>query len=575
VLEEGPTGKRCPALAVERRFCCTTEPVKWGCDTGVLAPVPNRSRASQGQKQVIGLLSVDIRMAVLINKSRLGVAWYIILLVLLLAAGISAQVSPTASDLPSDQKVLAFVTESIDWYRHRAAEEQVATDPAELFFIESDRPVALHIIQLSLEFARADASLAAMFQASNEGTSAGTATNSSAELSHFVDLENKVDLATQQVQQQVDAIKKKLIPAQGTERQTLKTALDVTQRRLEVLQAELASLQELVDFVQVTAVRQSDLTSSIEGLARTISEATTPPMKSRMQGPEAGSSPKPRDTGILGLSSDVTRIERKLRILDDEIHRTEQLRQSSSDVRKPLVDYANKSLTITAASDPQAGDLNVLRQQKTQLDGVIAAAKALAPAIVALDKQNVLLTAYISRLRSWRTAVLSDKEKTWRDLILRLVGVATAIGALLLVGAVARRLSDRHVHQTGRRHVFRVIERVAPLVVIVVITAGSFTSDLTSLATFFGLLTAGVAIALQNVIVSGLGYFMLVGKRGIKIGDRVQISGITGDVSDIGWLQFQIQEFGKETQRPTGNVVTFPNSLVLSSGGVGRSERGR
>ena len=96
------------------------------------------------------------------------------------------------------------------------------------------------------------------------------------------------------------------------------------------------------------------------------------------------------------------------------------------------------------------------------------------------------------------------------------------------------------------------------------VVAFSFASDLTSLATFFGLLTAGVAVALQSVIVSALGYFMLVGRHGIKLGDRVQISGVTGDVTDIGWLQVQVREIDKKTQRPTGNVVTFSNSFVLS-----------
>jgi small-conductance mechanosensitive channel len=108
---------------------------------------------------------------------------------------------------------------------------------------------------------------------------------------------------------------------------------------------------------------------------------------------------------------------------------------------------------------------------------------------------------------------------------------------------------------------------------IVLVVALSFTSDLASLATFFGLLTAGLAIALQNVIVSALGYFMLVGKRGIKLGDRVQISGTTGEVTDIGWLQFQIREIDKATGQPTGNIVTFPNSFVLSTGGLGKFNR--
>ena len=495
-----------------------------------------------------------------------------VLLVLVLTIDISAKVSSPAPDLPSDQQVLAFLTESIDWYRHRAAEEQLATEPADLVFLEDNRPVATQIVQLSFDFAKADASLAATFQAGNQTASAAGVSGSSAELAHFAELENKVDLASQQAHQEVETIKKKLATERGAERRILQAALDVTQRRLDLLEAELASLQELVDFVQVTAGRQSDLTSSIGDLARSLPEVTDPAaVGSRTQNPEAASSAKPRDFGILGLCSEVSRLGRKLRILDDEIRRTDKLRQSSDDVRSPLLAYANKRLPIGADNNLQASDFGVLQQEKAELDALIVVAKTLAPAMVALDKQNVLLTGYISRLKTWRATVENENAKTWRNLILRLAGVAAVIGALLLIGAAARNLTDRHVRDSERRHVIGVIERVAPWVLIVLVVAVSFTSDLTSLATFFGLLTAGVAIALQNVIVSALGYFMLVGKRGIKLGDRVQISGITGDVADIGWLQFQIREFDKETQRPSGNVVTFPNSFVLTSGGLGRS----
>ena len=132
------------------------------------------------------------RCNALLNKLKLGGVFYV-LLGLVLAAGISAQISPPASDLPSDQQVLAFLAESIDWYRHRAAEEQLATEPADLVFLEDNRLVAAQIVQLSFDFARADASLTAMIQAGNQTASAAMASGSSAELAHFAELENKVD----------------------------------------------------------------------------------------------------------------------------------------------------------------------------------------------------------------------------------------------------------------------------------------------------------------------------------------------------------------------------------------------
>ncbi len=131
------------------------------------------------------------------------------------------------------------------------------------------------------------------------------------------------------------------------------------------------------------------------------------------------------------------------------------------------------------------------------------------------------------------------------------------------------------MHDTERRHIILVIQRVVVWFTIVVVAAFAFASDLTSSATFFGLLAAGVAVALQSVIIAALGYFLLVGRRGIRIGDRVEISGVTGDVTDIGWLQFQLREIDSGTQQPTGRVVTFSNSFVFLSPATGLSKFNR
>jgi small-conductance mechanosensitive channel len=229
----------------------------------------------------------------------------------------------------------------------------------------------------------------------------------------------------------------------------------------------------------------------------------------------------------------------------------------------------------SAGNDLQANDLRELQQQKARLDELAALVKVLSPAIVALDKQSVLLAAYTSHLKAWRAAVITEDKKTWKALISRLVGAAVLIGALVMIGAVVRRATRRHVHDADRRHIILVIQRVVLWFTIVVVAAFAFASDLTSSATFFGLLAAGVAVALQSVIIAALGYFLLVGRRGIRIGDRVEISGVIGDVTDIGWLQFQLREVDSGTQQPTGRVVTFSNSFVFLSPATGLSRVNR
>ena len=104
---------------------------------------------------------------------------------------------------------------------------------------------------------------------------------------------------------------------------------------------------------------------------------------------------------------------------------------------------------------------------------------------------------------------------------------------------------------------------------IAVVALFSVASDLSSLATYFGLLTARMTVALQNVILASLGYLVLMGKRGIRIGDRIQVSGITGDVINMGMLQFQLREFDAQRGRFTGHLATFSNSLVFLSPATG------
>jgi small-conductance mechanosensitive channel len=124
-------------------------------------------------------------------------------------------------------------------------------------------------------------------------------------------------------------------------------------------------------------------------------------------------------------------------------------------------------------------------------------------------------------------------------------------------------------HDANRRRIFLIVQRILIWLAIALVIASAFAPELSSLATFLGLLTAGVAVALQNVILAVVGYFLLVGKLGIRVGDRVRISGVTGDVIEVGLLQFQLREVDQNNEQLTGNVATFSNSFVFVSPATG------
>ena len=99
---------------------------------------------------------------------------------------------------------------------------------------------------------------------------------------------------------------------------------------------------------------------------------------------------------------------------------------------------------------------------------------------------------------------------------------------------------------------------------------------MSSLATYAGLLTAGLAVALQNVIVSIVAYFFLIGRYGLRVGDRVTISGVTGDVLEIGLVRLYLMEMtgGAADLQPTGRVVGFSNSVLFQPSALFRQMPG-
>jgi small-conductance mechanosensitive channel len=85
------------------------------------------------------------------------------------------------------------------------------------------------------------------------------------------------------------------------------------------------------------------------------------------------------------------------------------------------------------------------------------------------------------------------------------------------------------------------------------------------LGTFLGLAGAGLTVALKDFIVGFIGWFVLMGKNGIRMGDWVEINGVSGEVVEIGPFHTVLLETGNWTDsgHPTGRRVTFTNSFAI------------
>jgi small-conductance mechanosensitive channel len=87
----------------------------------------------------------------------------------------------------------------------------------------------------------------------------------------------------------------------------------------------------------------------------------------------------------------------------------------------------------------------------------------------------------------------------------------------------------------------------------------------TQLGTFLGLAGAGLTVALKDFIIGFFGWFVLMGKNGIRLGDWVEINGVTGEVVELGMFHTVLLETGNWTDsgHPTGRRVTFTNSFAV------------
>ncbi len=186
-----------------------------------------------------------------------------------------------------------------------------------------------------------------------------------------------------------------------------------------------------------------------------------------------------------------------------------------------------------------------------------------------MSKINVLLGIYQATLKNWRESVRDEEHDELRQLLLRLGLLAVLIGLLFGIGEIWRRTTFRYVHDVRRRYQFLLLRRVVIWTGAVLIIVLTFASQLGSVVTFAGLITAGVAVALQNVIVSIVGYFFLIGKYGLRVGDRVQIEGVTGEVVEIGLVRIHLMELGGPGEsQPSGRIVAFSNSVVFQAAGI-------
>jgi small-conductance mechanosensitive channel len=470
------------------------------------------------------------------------------------------------SSLPTAGDVINFLNQNIDWYHQIWQEDQVSADPADVLFVDQDRQNALETLRLAFDFARAAAPLL--------GPEAATE-NQSGAVGRYQSLLSAAQAAEDEVKQtqaELDSDRKSLATARGANRKKLQSTVDELQSELALDQERSQTLHQLVQFITGGAGSGGNLAAKIDELERSVPElqaSTQNQAKTASSSAAQASSPSQHSvaSGAVSLLEDVFSRSHVEGILNRRIRSTNELARASQKLRAPLI----AEVTAIAQQGEQAAkaadtsDAAQLEQLKKQIDSLNRKFKQASAVLLPLNKQQVLFDFYNSNLIRWRDVSKTQYAAALRKLLLRLAIFGIVIAVFFILAEMWRRAVFRYVHDYRRRYQFLLLRRIVLWCAIAITVAFALANEIGSIATFAGLITAGIAVALQNVIMAIAGYFFLIGKYGVRVGDRVQISGVTGDVIDIGLVRLHLMELGGTgiERQPTGRVVVFSNAVVF------------
>ena len=521
-------------------------------------------------------------------RNRLGAVLFLVLgsLPALAAAATPAaagapQATATAAPLSvsplTAAQLIEILDETVDWYRTLGLQQQSATQPSDLLLFYANRQTADNVVRLAFQIARANAELL-----SSEASAASPSGTSGQSPQALEQLEQTTAKKGDAIEKEMDSVRRSLAAAPERAKSDLNGQLLELQGELAMVKAQKNLLDTMSQFVYENDAKRANvsaLKARIDAIAATIPAASataagTPPPATPTTTPPAAAPTTPRGLGIWDLLGEAYRLSQKLATIDAVDARTRALQETFRRIRagpnEQLQRLSTRSDELASEADHTTGPaLKGLRDQFDTLAWLFTQTSAIA---IPLDKVAVLLTQYRQNLDNWRTSVQREYGNVLRELRRRAAVLLGALAAVLVGSELWRRAALRYVQDARRRNQLLLWRRIATWLLIVLILGLTFISHLGAFATFAGLLTAGVAVAMQSVLVSVVGYFILIGKYGLRVGDRVQVGGVSGEVIDLGLIRMHLLELtSQEPLGPTGRVVAFANSIVFqASGGLFR-----
>jgi small-conductance mechanosensitive channel len=380
---------------------------------------------------------------------------------------------------------------------------------------------------------------------------------------------DQADASVRADQARIDQLQKQLTGAKDERaRDSLQQQIDLTKAQLELDQDELEDVKG--DLIRTGADRLSRIQRQFNR-----HEATQKEYETSNPQTAGGNNSNPQTSSSSGLSqvSAWNTLRWKSRQLQQALDEAKQagnkLRQSHDTLQAQVaMETSNKEAIaqqakngIAASSGNDGSSTSSTAKAITSLHQISVDQKDLSDLDKRIQDQDDLATAY----GNWVDVVKVRQSAVLHEILQSAMLILLVVFAVYLGNRLVDHFFVSLAVERTRLHTLRGVIRFAVqalgLSVILLIVFGVPNQ----MSTILGLAGAGLTVACKDFIMGFIGWFLLMGRNGLRVGDWVEIDGVVGEVVEIGLLRTVLLETGNWTDsgHPTGRKVAFVNSYAI------------
>ena len=380
---------------------------------------------------------------------------------------------------------------------------------------------------------------------------------------------DQAQAAVAEDQERIDRLQKQIATEKdGRARDALQQRIDLTKAKLELDQDELETVK--ADLIRSGADRLSRIQRQFNRHEATQKEYET-------NNPPDGDSTRTRTAERFGirdrrgvclekLARQATRLQHAMdeaRQVAAKLRESHDGLQSQVDMevsnKEAITEQARSGIAATAGSDSNSSTSTA--RAITSLHQISVDQKDLSDLDKRIQDQDDLATAY----GNWLDVVKTRQSAVLHDMLQFAMLILLVVFAVYLCNRLVDHFFVGLAVERTRLHTLRGVIRFAVQALGLTVILLMLFGVPNQLSTILGLAGAGLTVACKDFIMGFIGWFLLMGRNGLRVGDWVEIDGVVGEVAEIGLLRTVLLETGNWTDsgHPTGRKVAFVNSYAI------------